>query len=64
MQDIYSLAERLRQQHSTLSEYESLNLAIQYQRNELLKAGLVVSGNDSHPSALESIAMSMGEKPN
>ncbi|MCK0159563.1 hypothetical protein [Allomuricauda sp. F6463D] len=41
---------------------EALGILIQDERNEILKRAFVLSDSDSHPSALEAIAMQLGEK--
>lgn len=46
--------------YEKLSDYEKLSIAVQMQRNDILRAGLVVSQGDKHASALESIAMQLG----
>lgn len=40
---------------------EALNLVIQSERNEIFKRAFVLSDSDSYPSALESIAMQLGQ---
>jgi hypothetical protein len=44
-----------------LSDYEALDIALKIQQNAVLKAGLVVSTNKDEPTALESIAMHLGQ---
>ena len=41
---------------------EALGLVVQSERNEILKRAFVLSDSDNHPSALEAIAMQLGEK--
>lgn len=53
----------LRMQYGNLfSDFEVLSLAIQIQRNEILVAGLVIDQSDNRPTALEAIAMQLGQK--
>jgi len=59
--DSYSrIAEELKEDYPKLSDFELLTLAIQIERNQLLENGLNVSRNDSCPSSLEAIAISLG----
>lgn len=37
-----------------------MTLAVQIERNQILQAGLNVSSQDNHPSALEAIGISLG----
>jgi hypothetical protein len=41
---------------------EALQLVIQSERNEILKRAFVLSDSDKYPSALESIAMQLGQE--
>ena len=52
----------LKDNYPKLSDYELLKIAVQMQRNDILRAGLNVSQSDTHPSALEAIAMQLGMK--
>lgn len=40
---------------------EALNIVIQAERNEILRRAFVLSESDRHPSALEAIAMQLGQ---
>jgi len=60
MSSFHEIAKDLRENYEKLTEFESLTLAIQIERNQILKAGLNVSSSDAHPSALEAIAISLG----
>lgn len=60
---IYKYCDDLKLDYPKLSEYELLSIAVQMQRNDILKAGLVVFETDGSPSALEAIAMQLGAKP-
>lgn len=52
--------EDLKLDYKNLSEYELLSIAIQQQRNDIFASGLSVSQTDSHPSAIEAIAIQLG----
>lgn len=54
---------QLKSEYPKLSDYEALKLAVEYQRNEILIAGLQVSGGNLLPSAIEMIAIQLGAKP-
>lgn len=53
------LAERFKMNYPELTTFQALELAIQKQRNQILIAAHAVSASDSHPSALEKIAMEL-----
>lgn len=63
IQSVNQYAKDLKLDYPKLTEFEVLNLAIEIQRNEIFKAGLNVSSNDSHPSALEALAIALGFHP-
>ena len=44
-----------------LTDYEAYSLAVQIERNEILRSAFVVSDSDLYPSALEKIAMLIQE---
>ncbi|EJG01326.1 hypothetical protein [Flavobacterium sp. F52] len=60
IEDYNRIAIKLKEEYSKLSDFETLLLAIQIQRNQILENGLVVSSSDKHPSALEAIAIALG----
>lgn len=60
VQTYSEIVKDLKLDYPKLSDFEVLKLAIQIQRNQILKAGLNVSSSDKHPSALEAIAISLG----
>ncbi|AOC95125.1 hypothetical protein BB050_02002 [Flavobacterium anhuiense] len=60
IEDYNRIAIKLKEEYSKLSDFETLSLAIQIQRNQILENGLVVSSSDKHPSALEAIAIALG----
>lgn len=41
---------------------EALNIVIQIERNEIFKKAFMLSKDDRYPSALESIAMNLGQE--
>jgi hypothetical protein len=41
---------------------EALQLVLQSERNDILKKAFVLSDSDKYPSALESIAMRLGQE--
>ncbi len=60
IEDYDGIAKRLKEEYSKLSDFETLSLAIQIQRNQIIQSGLVVSSSDKYPSALEAIAIALG----
>lgn len=44
-----------------LSYYECFDLALKAEQNQILRAAFVILNDDSKPSALESIAIHLGE---
>jgi len=60
--DVISLAEELQKSYE-LTNYEAMDLALKAEQNELLKLAFVISSSDNYPSALESIAIALGQKP-
>lgn len=54
------IAKALKSEYNKLNDFEALSLAIQIERNQLLENGFNVSRSDSHPSALEAIAVTLG----
>ena len=60
IEDYNRIVIKLKEEYSKLSDFETLSLAIQIQRNQILENGLVVSSSDKHPSALEAIAIALG----
>jgi len=63
IQSIQKLAEEFKEEYPNLSDFESLMVAVQKQRNQILQEGLKVSSNDEYPSALETIAKQLGAEP-
>ena len=59
-ENISEYYNQIKLDYPTLSDYELLSIAVQMQHNDILRAGLVVSQADSHPSALEGITMQLG----
>ncbi|RZK37779.1 MAG: histidine kinase [Pedobacter sp.] len=55
-----TIVKELKSDYPKLSEFELLSLAIQIERNQILENGLVVSSDDSNPTGLEAIAISLG----
>ncbi|RYE57755.1 MAG: histidine kinase [Sphingobacteriales bacterium] len=60
IEDYHKIATALKLDYPKLSEFEALTLAIQIERNQLLENGLVISRNDSNPTALEAISIALG----
>lgn len=54
------ISKQLKQDYPELTTYESLALAIQIERNQLLENGFVISTADTHPTGLEAIALALG----
>ena len=60
-EEIKHKAKELRKDYPTLSVYESLNLAVKIQKNQLYaRANVISEENHDYPPALEAIAMSLG----
>lgn len=57
---IYKYCDDLKLDYPKLSDYELLSIAVQMQRNDILKAGLNVTQSDERPTSLEAIAMQLG----
>lgn len=55
------IAEKLRKQFKELTIAESLKIAVEINRNEILKEAFVVGY--ASPTVLEAIAMALGFKP-
>ena len=60
VQTYTEIVKDLKLDYPKLTDFEVLNLAIQIQRNQILQGGFNVSYTDSHPSALEAIAIALG----
>jgi len=60
IQSVIKYAEELQEYSEKLTDSDALRLAIEIERNEILRAGLNVSTNDSYPSALEALAIALG----
>lgn len=60
IQDYHKIAKLLKMDYPKLSDFELLTLAIQIERNQILENGLVVSRDDSKPTALEAISIALG----
>lgn len=60
IQTYFQIEKDLKLDFPDMSDYERLSLAVQIQRNQIIENGLNVSTDDSHPSALEAIAISLG----
>lgn len=52
--NVRDLASELKKDHK-LSDFESLSLALQAERNEILSRAFVLSDSDQYPTALETI---------
>lgn len=59
--DVKKLAKDLQEQFK-LTNFESLDLALKAEQNELIKRAFVISSSDSHPSGIEAIAIALGYK--
>lgn len=59
--DVKNLARELQEQYK-LTSFESLDLALKAEKNEIMKRAFVISSSDSHPSGLEAIAIALGYK--
>ena len=57
--DVRELAKDIKEDYK-LKDFEFLSLALNAERNELLKLGFVISSSDNHPSGLEAIAIGVG----
>jgi hypothetical protein len=53
------LADELKKNYN-LTDYESLQLALKAEQNEILKTGFAISSSDKYPTGLEVIAISLG----
>ena len=60
-EEVKHKAKELRKDYPTLSVYESLNLAAKIQKNELYARANVIAPDNGYPTALESIAINLGE---
>jgi hypothetical protein len=60
IQSVIKYAEELKEYSKKLTDSDALRLAIEIERNEILRAGLNVSTDNSYPSALEALAMALG----
>ncbi len=58
---IDSIFREYKEKYPKLTDHQALELAVQIQRNQILKAAFVVTKISKHPAALESIAMSLGQ---
>lgn len=59
--DIKELAKELKDNYK-LTDYESLDLALKAEHNDILKRAFVITSSDDVPTALEAIASSLGYK--
>lgn len=57
-ESISTIEKGLKLDYPKLTDFERLSLAIQMQRNQILRAGFVI--NSSGPNGLEAIANSLG----
>lgn len=60
IEDYRTIANQLKTNYPKISDFETLSLAIQIERNQILENGLVVSPSDENPVGLEAIAISLG----
>lgn len=60
IEDYRIIAKSLKSHHKQLTEFEAISLAIQIERNQILENGLNVSRSDSHPPAIEALAIAFG----
>lgn len=58
----FIISEELKINYPNLTEFETLSLAVQIERNAILENGLAVSSSDERPSALEGISIALGFK--
>lgn len=61
--DIKDYCRDLKSDYPKLSDFEVLSLAVQMQRNDILRTGLTVFQSDDNPPALEAIAIQLGFAP-
>lgn len=60
IQTYHQIEKELSYDYTKLTAYERLSIAVQIQRNQILENGMVVSTDDSKPSALEAISIALG----
>ncbi|RQO33768.1 histidine kinase [Chryseobacterium sp. KBW03] len=60
IQTYFQIEKNLQLDFPKMTEYERLSLAIQIQRNQILENGLVVTTDNSKPSALEAVSIALG----
>jgi hypothetical protein len=58
---VAAVAKDLKHEYK-LSDFEALSLALNAEKNEIIKLGFVLHSNDERPSGLEAIALSLGFK--
>ncbi len=59
---VKDLAADLKEDYPSLTDYESLNLALKAESNQLFRTAYVITANDSTPTALEAIALALGHR--
>lgn len=57
---IDKIVSDLKLHYKDLTEFQLLSIAVQIQRNEIIKTGLNVKAMDSLPTSLEAIAIQLG----
>ena len=60
MNQVIKIAEGLRKNFSNLSDFESLKIAVEIDRNNILKKAFVADPTERGQSALEAIAVALG----
>lgn len=60
IQSYEAIATDLRSDYQDLTQFETLTLAIQIQKNQILENAFNVSRTDQNPSAFEAIAIALG----
>jgi hypothetical protein len=59
-QNIFEIEEDVRSRYPKLTPYESLRIATEIERNQLLVAAFNISSDDSYPTNLEAIGIALG----
>ena len=59
MENYAKVAAGIKKEYPDLSDFEALTLAIELQRNQIIKAAFTVSSSDAYPPALEAIAIAL-----
>lgn len=63
VEELKEVAEHIKKYYPKLTDFETLQIAVQLQANRIQCAAHVISETNKYPSALENIAIQLGTLP-